>query len=77
VLKRETLELVRTYYKIGNDGVRQKIRVMVKGLASKGKGAYLDVILAGVNKYDADDIAKAIERRPVATNLMANRLRDQ
>jgi transcriptional regulator with XRE-family HTH domain len=34
--KRETLELVRAYYKIGNDGVRQKIRVMVQGLASKG-----------------------------------------
>jgi transcriptional regulator with XRE-family HTH domain len=34
--KRETLELVRAYYKIGNDGVRQKIRVMVQGLASEG-----------------------------------------
>ena len=28
-------------------------------------GAYLDAILAGVNEYDADDIAKAIERRPL------------
>jgi transcriptional regulator with XRE-family HTH domain len=34
-LKRETLELVRAYYKIGNNGVRQKIRVMVQALASK------------------------------------------
>jgi hypothetical protein len=34
-------------------------------------GAYLDSIVAGVSMYDADDIAKAIERRPVATNLMA------
>ena len=37
----------------------------------RGPWAYLDSILAGVSKYDADDIAKAIERRPVATNLMA------
>jgi transcriptional regulator with XRE-family HTH domain len=35
-IKRETLQLVRAYYKIGNDGVRQKIRVMVQALASKG-----------------------------------------
>jgi transcriptional regulator with XRE-family HTH domain len=35
-LKRETLELVRAYYEIGNDDVRQKIRVMVQALASKG-----------------------------------------
>jgi transcriptional regulator with XRE-family HTH domain len=34
--KRETLQLVRAYYKIRNDGVRQKIRVMVQALASKG-----------------------------------------
>ena len=33
--KHETLQLVRAYYKIGNDGVRQKIRVMVQALASK------------------------------------------
>ena len=35
-LKRETLQLVRAYYKIGNNSVRQKIRVMVQALASKG-----------------------------------------
>jgi transcriptional regulator with XRE-family HTH domain len=35
-IKRETLQLVRAYYKIRNDGVRQKIRVMVQALASKG-----------------------------------------
>jgi transcriptional regulator with XRE-family HTH domain len=34
-LKRETFELVRAYYKIRNDGVRQKVRVMVQALASK------------------------------------------
>ena len=34
--KRETLQLVRAYHKIRNDGVRQKIRVMVQALASKG-----------------------------------------
>jgi transcriptional regulator with XRE-family HTH domain len=34
--KRETLELVRAYYKIGNNGVRQKVRDMVQALASKG-----------------------------------------
>jgi transcriptional regulator with XRE-family HTH domain len=34
--KRETLELVRAYYKIRNDGIRREIRVMVKALASKG-----------------------------------------
>jgi transcriptional regulator with XRE-family HTH domain len=34
--KRETLQLVRAYYKIGNDGLRQKIHVMVKALAGKG-----------------------------------------
>jgi hypothetical protein len=28
-------------------------------------GAYLDAILAGVNEYDANDIAKAVERRPI------------
>jgi hypothetical protein len=28
-------------------------------------GAYIDAILAGVNEYDVDDIAKAIERRPL------------
>jgi transcriptional regulator with XRE-family HTH domain len=33
--KRETLELVRAYYKIGNKGVRQHIRDMVQSLASK------------------------------------------
>ncbi len=33
--KRETLELVRAYYKIGNKGVRQHIRDMVQALASK------------------------------------------
>jgi hypothetical protein len=27
-------------------------------------GAYLDSILAGATEYDADDIAKAIERQP-------------
>jgi hypothetical protein len=27
-------------------------------------GAHIDTILAGVNEYDADDIAKAIERQP-------------
>jgi hypothetical protein len=27
-------------------------------------GAYLDAILAGANEFDADDIAKVIERRP-------------
>ena len=35
-LKHETLQLVRAYYKIRNDGVRQTIRVMVQALASKG-----------------------------------------
>jgi len=35
-LKHETLQLVRAYYKIRNDGVRQKIRVMVQALARKG-----------------------------------------
>jgi transcriptional regulator with XRE-family HTH domain len=35
-LKRETFELVRAYYKIGNDDVRQTVRVMVQALASKG-----------------------------------------
>jgi transcriptional regulator with XRE-family HTH domain len=34
--KRETLQLVRAYYKIRNDGVRQTIRVMVQALAGKG-----------------------------------------
>ena len=34
-LKRETFELVRAYYKIGNSGIRQKVRVMVQALASK------------------------------------------
>jgi transcriptional regulator with XRE-family HTH domain len=33
--KRETLELVRAYYKIRNKGVRQHIRDMVQALASK------------------------------------------
>ena len=32
--KRETLELVRAYYKIRNKGVRQQIRDMVQALAS-------------------------------------------
>jgi hypothetical protein len=27
-------------------------------------GAYLDALLAGASSYDADDIAKVIERRP-------------
>jgi hypothetical protein len=35
-LKHETLQLVRAYYKIRNDGVREKIRVVVQALASKG-----------------------------------------
>ena len=35
-LKNETLQLVRAYYKIRNNSVRRKIRVMVQGLASKG-----------------------------------------
>jgi hypothetical protein len=35
-LKRETFELVRAYYKIRNDDIRQEIRFMVKALASKG-----------------------------------------
>ena len=35
-IKRETLQLVRAYYKIRNNHVRQKIRVMVQALASKG-----------------------------------------
>src|ERR1700730_16101309 len=35
--KRETLELVRAYYKIINNRVRQEIRVMVQALAKKGK----------------------------------------
>ena len=34
-LKNETLQLVRAYYKIRNNGVRRKIRVMVQALASK------------------------------------------
>jgi hypothetical protein len=38
-LKRETFELVRAYYKIRNDNIRQAIRFMVKALASKGYGA--------------------------------------
>jgi transcriptional regulator with XRE-family HTH domain len=33
--KRETLELVRAYYKIRNQGVREQIRGMVQALASK------------------------------------------
>jgi transcriptional regulator with XRE-family HTH domain len=33
--KRETLELVRAYYKIRNEGVRRHIRNMVQALASK------------------------------------------
>ena len=35
-LKRETLELVRAYYEIGNDGVRQTVHIMVQALATKG-----------------------------------------
>jgi transcriptional regulator with XRE-family HTH domain len=35
-VKHETLQLIRGYYKIGNDDVRQKIRVMIQALASKG-----------------------------------------
>jgi hypothetical protein len=31
----------------------------------QGLGAYLDAILAGVNEYDSDNIAKVIERRPL------------
>jgi hypothetical protein len=27
-------------------------------------GAYLDAVVAGASVYDADDIAKVIERRP-------------
>jgi transcriptional regulator with XRE-family HTH domain len=34
--KRETLELVRAYYKIRNDGIRREIRAMINALASKG-----------------------------------------
>jgi len=34
--KRETLQLVRAYYKIGDKGVRQHISSMVKALAAKG-----------------------------------------
>ena len=34
--RRETLELVRAYYKIANDGIRREIRGMVKALASNG-----------------------------------------
>ena len=34
-LKHETLQLVRAYYNIRNDGVREKIRVMVQALAGK------------------------------------------
>jgi transcriptional regulator with XRE-family HTH domain len=34
--RRETLELVRSYYKIANDGIRREIRGMVKALASNG-----------------------------------------
>ena len=34
--KRETLQLVRAYYKIRNNGVREKIRIVVQALASKG-----------------------------------------
>ena len=30
-------------------------------------GAYLDARLGGASEYDADDIAKAIERRPTPT----------
>jgi hypothetical protein len=30
-------------------------------------GAYLEAILAGANEFDADDIAKAIEKRPPPT----------
>jgi transcriptional regulator with XRE-family HTH domain len=33
--KRETLELVRAYYKIRNEGVRRQIRGMVQALVSK------------------------------------------
>ena len=33
IAKRETLELVRAYYKIGNEGVRKQIRYMVQALA--------------------------------------------
>jgi hypothetical protein len=28
-------------------------------------GAYLDAVLEGANEFDADDIARAIERRPL------------
>jgi transcriptional regulator with XRE-family HTH domain len=34
-LKSETFEFVRAYYKIGNDDVRQRVRVMVQALAGK------------------------------------------
>ena len=34
--KRETLELVRAYYKIRDEGIRREIRAMLKALASKG-----------------------------------------
>jgi hypothetical protein len=34
--KRETLELVRAYYKIRNDAIRREIRAMTNALASKG-----------------------------------------
>ena len=33
--KRETLELVRAYYKSGNDNVRRQIRDMVRVLAAR------------------------------------------
>ena len=34
-LESETFEFVRAYYKIGNDDVRQRVRVMVQALAGK------------------------------------------
>jgi hypothetical protein len=47
-----------TGWAIERDGVITRSHPSVAAL-----GAYLDAILAGANEFDADDIAKAIERR--------------
>jgi hypothetical protein len=50
---------LQTGWAIERDGV-----VTRTGPSEEVLGAYLDAILAGASMYDADDIAKVIERRP-------------